>query len=61
MEYNKNDPMQGFNEWAQYIHREVVKMGHNGQVVLRHFDVELANKLKEMSRLTAEAKEIINR
>lgn len=53
--------MQGFNEWAQYIHREVVKMGHNGQVVLRHFDVELANKLKEMSRLTAEAKEIINR
>lgn len=61
IEYNKHNPLEGFNEWAAYIHAEVMKMGHNGQPVLRHYNSKLAKKVCRMNRLANEAKEILNK
>lgn len=60
LEYNKNNPLEGYNEWAAYIHSEVVKMEYTGQPVLRHYDQLLADDVRTMHRLGKEANEIIN-
>ena len=54
--YNKNNPLDGFNEWAQYIHTEARLLTSPPKPRINH---ELANSLINMSRLVQQAKEQI--
>lgn len=56
MDYNRNNPMPDFNEWAKYIRAQV-----HGQVFEKEEDSWEFNNLRSgMDRVLLEAKQIIN-
>lgn len=61
LDYNRNNPMTGFETWRQYIHDQVIKIGFNSQTAIRHYNTELADDMVGMNRLCTEARNIVNK
>lgn len=49
LEYNKNDPMSGFNAWAEHIRKENMKNMYTGSLSVIRINVNMVlwDKLKE--------------
>lgn len=64
LEYNKNNPMEGFNDWNRYIKAELTKTNHSPViVVLISFDSDHCTRIleaKNMDSLIKTANRIIN-
>lgn len=60
LDYNKNNPMEGFNEWCEYIHKQVLGMEYTGQPVLQHYDHLKVEDIRAMHSLSREANELVN-
>lgn len=62
LDYNANNPMEGFNQWAEYIRQENTKALY-GHVVLTSLNVILLDMIyqsKQMDNLINQVNEIIN-
>ncbi|WP_343320299.1 hypothetical protein [Sphingobacterium multivorum] len=66
LEYNKNNPMEGLNDWNQYIRAELTKANHSPVIVVligfnsEHCASVLAERAKNMDNLVTTANQIIN-
>ncbi|WP_437918550.1 hypothetical protein [Sphingobacterium sp. LRF_L2] len=63
LEYNKNNPMEGFNEWTEYIRRQYLESLAPLSMYIIAVDCSKLQEVlesKAMNELIEEAKEIIN-
>lgn len=63
LEYNKNNPTEGFNEWAEYIRKENLKNSYVGYQILISFNFKLVQRVldeKKMNRVLGQANQILN-
>lgn len=57
LEYNKNNPMEGFNDWSEYIRKEILDTFYSGsrQIISDRLDEE-----KQQNIISWEARKLLN-